>query len=84
MPNLSLATQSYNEVLARGRKCERCDRRSEGEVVDGDPTLDIGKNRMAIFVNGEEEVALGCEADAGNVFAVGKGQSMGFVAGNSS
>lgn len=53
MPDLGFAAESYGKVLAGRGECERCDRRSEGEVIDGDATVDIGENGMSILVNGE-------------------------------
>jgi hypothetical protein len=83
MPDLGFAAESYGKVLARGGECERCDRRSEGEVIDGDATVYIGENGMSILVNGEQKVAAGREADAGDVLAMSKREGVGFVTVNS-
>lgn len=81
MPDLDLATKSYGEMATRRRKRERCDRRSEREVVDGYPSRDICQDRVAIFVDGQEEVAAGCKADTSNVFAMSEGEGVRFIPG---
>jgi len=79
MPDLNLATESNGKVLARGGECERRDLRSEREVVDGYPAGDVGEDRMAIFVDGEEDVAAGCQTEPRDVLAMRKGQRVRFV-----
>jgi hypothetical protein len=79
VPDLSLAAQTDGEVAAGRREGERCDLRSEGEVVDGDAAQDVGQDSVTIFVDGEEEVAAGGEADSTDVFSVGEGERVRFV-----
>lgn len=40
---------------------------------------DIGKDRVAVFVNGEEEIASRRKADSRYVFAMGEWERIGFV-----
>lgn len=49
-------------------------------MIDGYTAGNVGQDRMTLIVNGEKEIAAGREADSSNVFAMGKGQSVGFVA----
>jgi hypothetical protein len=48
-------------------------------VVDRYPSRDIGQDRVAIFVDGQEEVAAGCKADTSNVFAMSEGEGVRFI-----
>lgn len=49
-------------------------------MIDGYTAGNVGQDRMTLIVNGEKEIAAGREADSSNVLAMGKGQSVGFVA----
>ena len=40
---------------------------------------DIGKDRVAVFVNGEEEISSRRQADSRYVFAMGEWERIGFV-----
>lgn len=49
-------------------------------MVDGYAAGDVGQDRMAVFVNGEEEVAAWREAYSNNVLAMCEREGVGFVA----
>lgn len=84
MPDLDLSPETHGKVAPRRREGKRGNARLEGEVVEHHAALEVGQYGLAIFVDGEEEVALRGQADAGNVLAVGEGEGMRLVPGSSS
>lgn len=42
--------------------------------------MEVGKNGLSVFVDGDEEIAFGIQGDTGDVAAVGEGEGMRFVA----
>lgn len=65
-------------MSARRCKCEGGDLFPERKVVENYAAGHVCEDGAAIFVDGEEEVSAGVESEAGNVFAVGEGEGMGF------
>jgi hypothetical protein len=78
MPHFYLPPNSGGEVSAGRGECERSNSLPEGEVVEHYAAGYVCENGAAIFVDGEEEVSAGVEGEAGDVFAVGEGEGMGF------
>ena len=52
----------------------------EREVVERYATVQVGKDGLAVFVDGEKEIALGVEGEAGDVASVSEGEGMRLVA----
>lgn len=64
MPYFDLTAEANGKVSARGREGERRDLRTEREMVYWDSARHIGQDGLAIFIDGEKEIAAGCEADS--------------------
>lgn len=80
MPDFYDATYAYGEVASTGRELDGCDRVSEGEVVQRDPSREVCEDGAAIFVYGEDEIALWVEGKAADVLAMRERKSVRFVA----
>lgn len=80
VPYFEFAPETNSKVAARRREGKRGNRGLEGEVVYGDSSVDVGQDGLAIFVDCEEQVALGCKAYPRDILPVGKGKGIGFVA----
>ena len=80
MPNLDLSAQGRHKVSSRRGEGEGCYRPPEGEVVEYNTPWYAGQDRLAIFVNREQKVALGRQAYPGDIFSVGKGEGVRLVA----
>jgi hypothetical protein len=80
VPYFEFATEADGEVTTGWRERECCGGSFEGEVVNGDTTGNVGQYGLAIFVDCEEQVALGREPYSRDVLSVGKGKCVGLVA----
>lgn len=79
-PSFNLATKSDGEMLTGRREDKRGDGTFEGEVVERYATVEVCKNSLAVFVDCEEEIALGVQGKAGDVTAMSEGEGMRLVA----
>lgn len=80
MPYFEFATEADGEVSTGRRKRECSGGSFEREVVYGDTTGDVCQYGLAIFVDREEQVALGCEPYSRDVLSVGKRECVRLVA----
>lgn len=71
-------------MLTGRREDKRRDGTFEGEVVERYATVEVCKNSLAVFVDREEEIALGVQGKAGDVTAMSEGEGMRLVAGTES
>jgi hypothetical protein len=63
-------------MTSRGRELEGRNSGFEGEMVNGDATLEVGQNSAAILVNGQEKVAPRRKIETVDVCTVRKGQGV--------
>jgi hypothetical protein len=80
MPYFDMPANSHNEMTPRRREGKRRNRRSEGEMVKGDPSRNIGQYCTAIFVDRQEEVTPRCKGKSCDIFSMRKRESMRLIA----
>lgn len=59
MPELQSPPHTNCEKPTRWGKLQRGDSSFEGEMVNHNSAVEIGQDRTAIFVDGEQEIAFG-------------------------
>jgi hypothetical protein len=76
VPYFNVPAHSDSEVTTGRRERESRDGGLEGEVVEGNPSRDVGQYFLAVFVNGEEEVTPRGEAESRDILPVRKREGM--------
>ncbi len=79
MPHLNMPAGTYSEVSARWRERQSRNSGLEREMMNCKSSREVGKNRSAIIINGEEEASCRREGNARYVLSMGEPQSVGYV-----
>jgi hypothetical protein len=79
VPDLNLPSYPHCKVPARGGELQCRDGSAEGEVIQSYPSWKVCENSAAIFIYREKEVSSRIYGQTGDVLAMRKGKSVGFI-----